>query len=46
MLWLVAQVIILGGGLLEQALEWFVDGKRQEAELRWPWDETDLLDRR
>lgn len=45
-LWLVAQAIILGGGLLGQALEWLVHGKRQDVTLRWPWDETDQLERR
>lgn len=45
-LWLVAQAIILGGGLLEQALEWVVYGKRQDAKLRWPWDKTDQPGRR
>ena len=29
-LWLIVQAIILGGGLLEQMLEWFVYGKRQD----------------
>ena len=42
----VAQAIILGGGLLEQMLEWFVYSRPQDATLSWPWDETDQLDRR
>lgn len=45
-LWLVAQAIILDDGLLEQALEWFVDGTRQDATLSWPWEEPDHLERR
>ena len=45
-LWLVAKALILGGGLLEQALEWLVYGKRQDATLSWPWDETDQPERR
>ena len=29
-LWLVAKALILGGGRLARALEWFVYGRRQE----------------
>jgi hypothetical protein len=29
-LWLVAKALILGGGLLEQLLEWFVFGRRPD----------------
>jgi hypothetical protein len=40
-LWVIAQAIILGGGLLEQALEWFVSDRQQDAKLLWPWSDTD-----
>ena len=30
-LWLIAQAIILGGGLLERAREWFVSGRRPDS---------------
>lgn len=35
----IAWLIMLGGGLTEQLLEWFIYG-RHGAKLLWPWDET------
>ncbi len=40
-LWVMAQAIILGGGLLEQGLEWLVSGRRQGAKLLWPWNDAE-----
>lgn len=37
-LWVIAQAIILGGGLLEQALERFIYGRPPGSRWHWPWE--------